>query len=132
MRRFEKAVPKTALHDTIKRLEWRRELLWREIARLRSGLPGQAERARTRVDQLKAELEKDFKQTRQILEQREHLPETANDLNWMTWGLVTLFLFLSMISNAEAAGIISSVFDLGGEVIALPFRVVSETFRIVF
>ena len=75
---LEKSIVERLFEETIKTLEWRRLILWREIDRIQSGLPGEAERARSRVRRLQGELEKDFEQAHKILDERENLEEQSH------------------------------------------------------
>lgn len=70
---LEKSILDTLFDETIKTLDWRRAILWREITRLESELPGEARRAHSRVERLQGELEKDFKQAHRILAKKVQL-----------------------------------------------------------
>ena len=127
---LEKSILNTLLDETIRTLDWRRAVLWREIAKLQSEYPWEAKQARSKVNRLKEELEKDFKQAHRILTHSRHLSSGHRGTGWNILAAVILF-FCSLIPLAQA-GVIGATFDAAGEVLALPFQVVAEGFRIIF
>lgn len=117
---MKKTAEEKPLDQAIKTLDWRRSMLWREIGRRQSGLPGEKERSDAKVERLQEELEKDFKQAYRILASTK------------IWGSVILFSFFATIPSAWAGGVVSQSFDAAGEILAFPFHVVGELFRFVF
>jgi len=129
---LEKSIVERLFDETIRNLDWRRLVLWREIDRLQSDLPGEAQRARSRVNRLQKELESDFKQAHKILAERNSLKKQSQKPRWKVWGMGVFLFFFLTIPPAWAGGIVSQGLDLTGEIIALPFRIVGEAFRLVF
>lgn len=67
MTRLEKEITDKLFEETIKTLDWRRAVLWREMEKLQSEIPWEAKEAHSKVSQLKGELEKDFNLAHKIL-----------------------------------------------------------------
>lgn len=126
---LEKSILNTLLDETIRTLDWRRMVLWREIAKLQSEYPWEAEQARSKVNRLKGELEKDFKQAHRILTQSRRL---SGGHRGAGWNILAAGIFFCSMMPAAQAGVIGATFDAAGDVLALPFQVVAEGFRIIF
>lgn len=132
MNRLEKASGAKIFDETIKTLNWRRAVLWKEIDRLQPYFPGDAERVWSRIIRIQGELENDFKRAHKILAERRRPEKQSQKPKGWGWGIGVFVCFFSMTPAAWAEGIVSQGLDVTGEIIALPFHIVAEAFRLVF
>lgn len=109
------------LENVGKFLEWRRARLWRTIGEMKSRDPWKAERAQEKVEKDLKNLETAFRRMHEVVSKRR---------------LLFIFLlaggFLLLPSNVWAAGVISTTFDVAGDIIAIPFKAVGGLFQALF